>query len=98
MQPIFGKSRATEKLLDLVEKVSKSDVSVLVSGPSGSGKEIIAQKIHESSLRKEGNFVAVNCGAIPRELLESELFGHKKERFFVCFRRGILFLEGFALI
>ena len=103
MQPIFGKSRATEKLLDLVEKVSKSDVSVLVSGPSGSGKEIIAQKIHESSLRKEGNFVAVNCGAIPRELLESELFGHKKGAFtgaisdrigkIVAAHRGTLFLD-----
>ena len=103
MEPIFGKSPATQKLLDLVEKVSESDVSVLVSGPSGSGKEIIAQKIHASSSRKEGKFVAVNCGAIPRELLESELFGHKKGAFtgaisdrigkIVAAHRGTLFLD-----
>ena len=103
MEPIFGKSPATQKLLDLVEKVSESDVSVLVSGPSGSGKEIIAQKIHASSSRKDGKFVAVNCGAIPRELLESELFGHKKGAFtgaisdrigkIVAAHRGTLFLD-----
>ena len=103
MEPIFGKSRATQKLLDLVDKVSESDVSVLVSGPSGSGKEIIAQKIHASSSRKDGKFVAVNCGAIPRELLESELFGHKKGAFtgaisdrigkIVAAHRGTLFLD-----
>ena len=103
MEPIFGKSPATQKLLDLVKKVSESDVSVLVSGPSGSGKEIIAQKIHASSSRKDGKFVAVNCGAIPRELLESELFGHKKGAFtgaisdrigkIVAAHRGTLFLD-----
>ena len=103
MEPIFGKSPATQKLLDLVDKVSESDVSVLVSGPSGSGKEIIAQKIHASSARKKGKFVAVNCGAIPRELLESELFGHKKGAFtgaisdrigkIVAAHKGTLFLD-----
>tara|TARA_B100000700_G_scaffold317268_1_gene408356 strand:- start:421 stop:1452 length:1032 start_codon:yes stop_codon:yes gene_type:complete len=81
MAPVFGKSPATKKLLKLVNKVAQSDVSVLISGQSGSGKEIIAQKIHQASTRANKNFVAVNCGAIPRELLESELFGHKKGAF-----------------
>src|SRR3546814_10284732 len=62
----------------LVARVARSQASVLVTGPSGSGKEVVARCLHEASSRRGASFVAVNCGAIPRELLESELFGHEK--------------------
>jgi len=64
-----------------VERIAKAEATVLVSGESGTGKELVAQAIHELSGRSEGPFVAVNCGAIPRELIESELFGHEKGAF-----------------
>ncbi len=78
---IIGASPTMEKVFDTVRRVATSDVSVLVVGESGTGKELIARAIHQQSDRKNGAFVAINCGAIPETLLESELFGHEKGSF-----------------
>lgn len=69
------------KLLSLAEKVAKTDASVMILGPSGSGKEVMARYIHNASLRKEGAFVAINCAAIPDNMLEATLFGYEKGAF-----------------
>jgi len=78
---LAGRSQAIQKTRDLIDQVAKSEATVLVLGESGTGKEVIAQALHKSSLRKDKPFVPVNCGAIPGDLLESELFGHEKGAF-----------------
>ncbi|WP_321532034.1 sigma-54 dependent transcriptional regulator [uncultured Desulfuromonas sp.] len=78
---LIGKSTVMQQLYRLIEKVSISSVNVLISGESGTGKELVARSIHFNSHRREEPFVAVNCGAIPENLLESELFGHEKGAF-----------------
>ncbi|WP_454065063.1 PEP-CTERM-box response regulator transcription factor [Candidatus Nitrospira salsa] len=78
---IIGSSPSMEKVFDTIRRVATSDVSVLVVGESGTGKELIARAIHHQSERRDGSFVAINCGAIPETLLESELFGHEKGSF-----------------
>ncbi len=78
---IVGTSTALRRVLDLVAKVADSESTVLVTGESGTGKELIARAIHYNSPRAEQALVTVNCGAIPEELLESELFGHEKGAF-----------------
>ena len=85
-----GPSAAIRQVVTLIRKVAAHDSSVLVLGESGTGKEVVARAIHESSPRRRGAFVAVNCGAIPSELLESELFGHEKGAFTGAYasRRG----------
>ena len=75
---ILGVSPGIKRVLDLVTRVAASDANVLIQGESGTGKELVAQAIHYASPRGEGPFVPINCGAIPSELLESELFGHAK--------------------
>ncbi len=78
---IIGKSQAMQKVYELILKAACSDASVVIYGESGTGKELVAQAINEKSNRAGKEFVAVNCAAIPNELLESEFFGHKKGAF-----------------
>ncbi len=78
---IVGHSAEIKAVLHLIEVFCDSSATVLVTGESGSGKELVAQALHHKSRRAKGPFVAVNCAAIPRELLESELFGHRKGAF-----------------
>ena len=78
---IIGNSEAMQKVYGIMEKVIPSKSNILVTGESGTGKGLVAQAIHESGPRKDKPFIAINCGAIPENLLESELFGHKKGAF-----------------
>jgi two-component system, NtrC family, response regulator PilR len=78
---LLGGSPVMEQLRDMIARVARSQAPVHISGESGTGKELVARMIHESGARREGPFVAVNCGAIPTELMESELFGHKRGSF-----------------
>lgn len=78
---IVGRSKEIKDLIDIILQVAKSDISVLLHGESGVGKEIFANAIHEASDRSHKQMVSVNCGAIPEGLLESELFGHEKGSF-----------------
>jgi len=78
---IVGKSAALQRMLAIVERIADTDSTVLVTGESGTGKELVAQALHYNSRRTDQPLVTVNCGAIPEELLESELFGHVKGAF-----------------
>src|SRR6059058_428924 len=78
---LLGSSAAMEQLREMIVRVARSQAPVHICGESGTGKELAARMIHESGARREGPFVAVNCGAIPTELMESELFGHKRGSF-----------------
>ncbi len=78
---IIGQSRASQFLRDLIQTFSASTSTALVTGESGTGKELVAQALHAQGPRARGPFVPINCGAIPRELIESELFGHRKGTF-----------------
>ncbi|MCP1373763.1 sigma-54 dependent transcriptional regulator [Dyella lutea] len=80
-QRFVGESRAMARVNSLIRQVAPFDSSVLVLGESGTGKEMVARTIHDCSSRKDKPFIAINCGAIPAELLESELFGHEKGAF-----------------
>ncbi len=100
---IIGEHSKMQSLFELIEKVANSDTTVLIQGESGTGKELVARAIHDLSSRSARNFIAVNCGAIPDELLESELFGHEKGAFtgavskrigrFEMADKGTLFLD-----
>jgi DNA-binding NtrC family response regulator len=100
---IIGESAVMKDLYRIIDKVGPSRSTVLVTGPSGSGKELIARAIHQRSDRRNKPFVAINCGSIPEALFESELFGHKKGSFtgavtdreghFVLANNGTLFLD-----
>lgn len=78
---LVASSPAMQELTHLLAQVADKSVTVLINGPSGAGKELVAQAIHRLSSRSSGPFVPINCGAIPRELLESELFGHERGAF-----------------
>lgn len=105
-RPIIGHSQKIETLLQDVMHVAQSDINVYIQGESGTGKELIAKAIHQASPRKNKPFIAVNCSAIPEELLESELFGHKRGAFtgaletrkglFEQADKGVLFLDEIA--
>jgi DNA-binding NtrC family response regulator len=84
-----GTSNAIKKIYDLIEKVADTDGTVLITGASGTGKELIARAIHYNSNRSEKPLVVVSCGAIPEALLESELFGHEKGAFTGAFKKRI---------
>ncbi|SBS33349.1 Transcriptional regulatory protein ZraR [Marinomonas aquimarina] len=77
----IGISDSTQRIRALIERIAPTDVRVLVTGPSGTGKEVISRALHDLSTRSKGPFISVHCGAIPAELLESELFGHVKGAF-----------------
>ncbi len=89
---IIGKSEKMMKIYDLIRKVADSKSAILISGESGTGKELVARAIHYNSNRRDMPFVSVNCGAMPENLLESELFGHEKGAFTDAYRdkKGLL--------
>lgn len=89
-QNLIGKGIAMQEIRHLIEQVADKDANVLILGESGTGKEVVAKAIHDHSKRSEGPFVPINCGAIPADLLESELFGHEKGAFTGAFaaRKG----------
>ncbi|MGQ9799784.1 MAG: sigma-54-dependent transcriptional regulator [Ignavibacterium sp.] len=100
---ILGKSKAIQKILELIDKVAPLETRVLITGENGTGKELVARAIHKKSERKDKPFIEVNCAAIPNELIESELFGHEKGSFtgavsqrigkFELANKGIIFLD-----
>ncbi len=100
---LIGKSKAFKKVLENVEKIAKTDTTVLIEGETGSGKELIARLIHNRSKRKNYPFIPVNCAAIPKDLLEAELFGYEKGSFtganksrkgkFLLADKGTIFLD-----
>lgn len=103
---IIGDSKPIQQLKESIEKYAKSDANILISGPSGTGKELVAWNIYLKSKRKYENFVPINCGSIPGELIESELFGYQKGSFtganthkaglFEIANNGTLFLDEVA--
>jgi DNA-binding NtrC family response regulator len=100
---LIGSTPAMKRVYSLIEKVAQTDVSVLITGESGTGKEMVAREIHARSRVRNGPFVALNCAAMPEELIESELFGHEKGAFtgaaarrvgkFEAADKGTLFLD-----
>jgi len=102
-QPLIGSSNAIERINLMIDQVSDTNASVLILGDSGTGKEVIARNIHAQSSRSKKPFIPINCGAIPADLLESELFGHEKGAFtgaissrqgrFELAEGGVIFLD-----
>ncbi len=105
-KPIIYGSKKMERLIELADRVAESNATILIEGESGTGKELLARRIHKLSSRKEAPFIAVNCGAIPKDLLDDELFGHVKGAFtgavssrkgkFIQASGGTIFLDEIA--
>ncbi len=103
---IIGETKSMKEIFELVDSIAQTDSTVLITGESGTGKELIAREIHRKSNRKDENFVSINCGALPENLLESELFGYVKGAFtdaykdkqglFEVAHKGTLFLDEIA--
>jgi len=103
---MIGSSRAIREVVQLIERVAASNATVLITGESGTGKEVAAVAVHQNSARRSGPFVAINCAALPEQLLESELFGHEKGAFtgaagrkpgrFELANEGTIFLDEIA--
>jgi DNA-binding NtrC family response regulator len=103
---IIGESEAIKKIIETVKRVAPTDSRVLITGESGTGKELVAQTIHQNSTRQDNPFIAFNCGAIPKDLQESELFGHVRGAFtgaekdrkglFESANKGTVFLDEIA--
>jgi len=103
---IIGDSKEINKIHDIIEKVAPTDARVLITGKNGTGKELVANQLHQKSLRNDEPFIELNCAAIPSELIESELFGHLKGSFTSAIRdhsgkfekahKGTLFLDEIA--
>ncbi|MEQ1878324.1 MAG: sigma-54 dependent transcriptional regulator, partial [Bdellovibrionia bacterium] len=101
-----GASQQMRKVFDLIYRLGRVDTTVMIRGENGTGKELVARAIHYNSARKEGSFIAINCGAIPESLMESELFGHERGAFtgaterkigkFQVANNGTLFLDEIA--
>ena len=79
--PLIGRSQAMQEIYRVLARLMGTDLTVMINGESGTGKELVARALHDYGKRRNGNFVAVNMAAIPRELIESELFGHEKGAF-----------------
>jgi two-component system response regulator AtoC len=90
---IVGKSEKMRHVYGLIDRVSPNDTTVIILGESGTGKELVAEAIHENSPRKKHRFIAVNCAAVPENLLESELFGYEKGAFTGAFQRKLGYFE-----
>ena len=86
---IVGESEALKSVVEMADRVAKTDARVLITGANGTGKELVARRIHDQSNRSAGPFVEVNCAAIPSELIESELFGHEKGAFTSALKQHI---------
>jgi two-component system response regulator AtoC len=102
-ESLIGRSRRLLRVLEMASRVAQRDSTILIRGETGTGKELLARAIHQNSRRKDHAFVTINCGAIPKDLLESELFGHTRGSFTGAFTpkrgkaesadRGTLFLD-----
>ncbi len=86
---MIGESEPVKQMREMIDKVAPTDARVLITGPNGSGKELVAKSLHENSKRANGPMVEVNCAAIPSELIESELFGHEKGSFTSAIKQRI---------
>lgn len=90
---MIGTSRAMREVFTLIKRAAQSDATVAIIGETGTGKELCAHEIHASSLRKKGPFVAINCGAVPPDIIESQLFGHERGAFTGALERSIGLFE-----
>ncbi len=105
---LIGQSKAMQAIFNIINQLADNDATVLITGESGTGKELVARALHNRGIRKDGPFVPVNCGAMPAELMESELFGHEKGAFtnasykrtgkFEIAHRGTIFLDEISVL